>query len=119
MMSDGQSVGSEGATQSTSKASKGAGRSHPKWESDARDRLRSSIRRFSKPLADLVAPRRQRGRHPPAGHRLPVRGWASTSTSDLTTEYQVKGEFADYGMRIDQRAGRLHRGQAGRDQTLG
>ena len=27
----------------------------PKWESEARDRLKNAIRRFSKPLADLVA----------------------------------------------------------------
>jgi hypothetical protein len=27
----------------------------PKWETDARDRLKTAIRRYSKPLADLVA----------------------------------------------------------------
>ena len=30
-------------------------RSAPKWETDARDRLKTAIRRYSKPLADLVA----------------------------------------------------------------
>ncbi len=30
-------------------------RSIPKWEAEARDRVRAGIRKFSKPLADLVA----------------------------------------------------------------
>ena len=101
MMSDGQSVGSEGATQSTSKASKGAGRSHPKWESAARDRLRSSIRRFSKPLADMIQRDANEG-----DTRLLVTDFLRDALGfdkfeHLTTEYLVKGEFADYGIRLD------------------
>lgn len=30
-------------------------RSGPKWETEARDRIRSAVKRFSRPLADLVA----------------------------------------------------------------
>jgi hypothetical protein len=30
-------------------------RSGPKWETEARDRIRSAIKRFSRPLSDLVA----------------------------------------------------------------
>src|SRR5689334_3335655 len=30
-------------------------RSAPKWETDARDRLKAAIRRYAKPLLDLVA----------------------------------------------------------------
>ena len=34
---------------------KPAARQMPKWETEARDRVRTAIRRFAKPLADLVA----------------------------------------------------------------
>jgi hypothetical protein len=36
-------------------AKKPKARSAPKWETEARDRLKAAIRRYSKPLADLVA----------------------------------------------------------------
>jgi hypothetical protein len=76
-------------------------RSALKWETEARDRLRAAIRRFSKPLADLVARDANEG-----DTRLLVTdflcdGLGFDKYADLTTEYQVKGEFADYGLRID------------------
>lgn len=76
-------------------------RTMPKWESDCRDRLKTSIRRFSKPLADLVARDANEG-----DTRLLVTDFLCEALGydkyeDLTTEYQVKGEFADYGVRID------------------
>ncbi|GGJ96048.1 hypothetical protein GCM10010123_27490 [Pilimelia anulata] len=78
-----------------------AGRSVPKWETDARERLRSAIRRYARPLADLVARDANEG-----DTRLLVTdflcdGLGFDKYEDLTTEYQVKGEFADYGVRID------------------
>jgi hypothetical protein len=78
-----------------------AARTRPKWETDARDRVRTAIRRFSKPLADLVARDANEG-----DTRLLVTdflcdGLGYDKYEDLTTEYQVKGEFADYGIRID------------------
>jgi hypothetical protein len=30
------------------------GRQIPKWEADARDRVRAAVRRFARPLADLM-----------------------------------------------------------------
>ena len=36
-------------------ARKSKARSAPKWETEARDRLRAAIRRFCKPQSDLVA----------------------------------------------------------------
>lgn len=83
-------------------AKKPAAKSLPKWEQEARDRLRAGIRRFSKPLADLVARDANEG-----DTRLLVTDFLCEALgydkySDLTTEYQVKGEFADYGVRIDQ-----------------
>jgi hypothetical protein len=76
-------------------------RSAPKWETEARDRLRAAVRRFSKPLADLLARDANEG-----DTRLLVTdflcdGLGFDKYADLTTEYQVKGEFADYGVRID------------------
>jgi len=73
----------------------------PKWEVAARDRVRSAIRRFSKPLADLIARDANEG-----DTRLLVTdflcdGLGFDKYEDLTTEYQVKGEFADYGVRLD------------------
>jgi hypothetical protein len=79
---------------------KSAGRQMPKWESDARDRVRTAVRRFARPLADLIARDANEG-----DTRLLVTdflcdGLGYDKYEDLTTEYQVKGEFADYGVRI-------------------
>ncbi|MFI6792262.1 type I restriction enzyme HsdR N-terminal domain-containing protein [Nonomuraea sp. NPDC050383] len=78
-----------------------APRAAPKWEMDARDRVRAAVRRYSKPLADLVARDANEG-----DTRLLVTdflcdGLGYDKYEELTTEYQVKGEFADYGIRID------------------
>ncbi|MGH2558291.1 MAG: type I restriction enzyme HsdR N-terminal domain-containing protein, partial [Thermomicrobiales bacterium] len=73
----------------------------PKWENDVRERLKTQIRRFSKPLADMHARGANEG-----DTRLLVTDFLCDALGfdkfvDLTTEYQVKGEFADYGVRID------------------
>lgn len=73
----------------------------PKWESTARDRLKTAIRRFSKPLSEMAERDANEG-----DTRLLVTdflcdGLGFDKYSDLTTEYEVKGEFADYGIRID------------------
>lgn len=73
----------------------------PKWETETRERVRTAIKRFAKPLADLVARDANEG-----DTRLLVTdflcdGLGYDKYEDLTTEYQVKGEFADYGVRID------------------
>jgi hypothetical protein len=72
----------------------------PKWEADARDHVRTAIRRFARPLAGLIARDANEG-----DTRLLVtdflgEGLGYGKYEDLTTEYQVKGEFADYGVRI-------------------
>jgi hypothetical protein len=79
---------------------KSAARSLPKWETDARDRVRVAIRHFSRPLAELIARDANEG-----DTRLLVTdflcdGLGYDKYEDLTTEYQVRGEFADYGVRI-------------------
>jgi hypothetical protein len=80
---------------------KPAPRSMPKWEAEARDRVKAAIRRFSKPLAELAERDANEG-----DTRLLVTDFLCDALgydkyADLTTEYQVKGEFADYGIRID------------------
>ena len=77
-----------------------AARQMPKWEIDARDQVRAAVRRFARPLADLIARDANEG-----DTRLLVTdflcdGLGYDKYDDLTTEYQVKGEFADYGVRI-------------------
>jgi hypothetical protein len=80
---------------------KAAPRSAPKWETEARDRVRTAVRRFNRPLTDLIARDANEG-----DTRLLVTdflcdGLGYDKYDDLTTEYQVRGEFADYGVRID------------------
>lgn len=79
-----------------------ASRTGPKWESEARERLRAGLRRFSRPLADLASRDANEG-----DTRLLVTDFLCEALgydkySELTTEYQVKGEFADYGIRFEQ-----------------
>jgi len=76
-------------------------RGRPKWETDARERLRTGIKKFSRPLADLLARDANEG-----DTRLLITDFLCEALGydkyeDLTTEYQVRGEFADYGVRID------------------
>jgi Type I restriction enzyme R protein N terminus (HSDR_N) len=76
-------------------------RSGPKWEIEARDRIRSAIKRFSRPLADLVARDANEGDTRLLVTDMLCEALGFDKYEDLTTEYQVKGEFADYGIRID------------------
>jgi len=82
----------------TDTTSKAAG---PKWELDAKDDIKAALRRFAKPLADLVNRDANEG-----DTRLLVTDFLCEALGydkyeDLTTEFQVRGEFADYGIRVD------------------
>lgn len=73
----------------------------PRWEMEGRSRLVDAFRRFTKPLADLVARDANEG-----DTRLLVTDFLSDGLAydryeDLTTEYQTKGESVDFGIRID------------------
>lgn len=76
-------------------------RSAPKWESAARDRVKAAVRKYSKPLADLIARDANEGDTRLLITDFLCEGLGFDKYEDLTTEYQVKGEFADYGIRID------------------
>jgi predicted type IV restriction endonuclease len=73
----------------------------PKWEQDARDRLRNAIRKFAKPLVDLLERDANEGDTRLLITDFLCEGFGFDKYADLTTEYQVRGEFADYGVRID------------------
>jgi len=78
-----------------------AKRSGPKWEQTAKDRIRSALRRYAKPLNDLIARDANEG-----DTRLFVTDFLCDvlgydKYENLTTEYQVRGEFADYGLRVE------------------
>ncbi len=79
---------------------KPAARQMPKWEADARDRVRTAVRRFARPLADLIARDANEGDTRLLVTDFLCEGLGYDKYEDLTTEYQVKGEFADYGVRI-------------------
>lgn len=76
-------------------------KSGPKWVADARDEIRGGLRKFQKPLTDLVERDANEG-----DTRLLVTDFLCYALGydkyeDLTTEFAVRGEFADYGIRID------------------
>lgn len=73
----------------------------PKWESVARDRVKSATRKFGRPLADLIARDANEGDTRLLITDFLCEGLGFDKYEDLTTEYQVKGEFADFGIRID------------------
>ena len=76
-------------------------RTGPKWEIEVRDRVKATIKRFSKPLADLVARDANEGDTRLLVTDFLCEGLGYDKYHDLTTEYEVKGDFADYGVRID------------------
>jgi hypothetical protein len=76
-------------------------RGQSKWQEQARARLRTTLKQLSKPLAEAVARDANE-----ADTRLLVteflcEGLGYHRFEDLDTEYAVKGQFADYGLRID------------------
>src|SRR3990170_2670689 len=83
------------------KSASNAGRALPKWEAGAQNRLRNAIRKYTKPLADLVARDANEGDTRLLVTDFLCEGLGFDKYEDLTTEYLVKGEFADYGVRID------------------
>ena len=73
----------------------------PKWETTARERMKAAIKKFSKPLADLVARDANEGDTRLLVTDMLCDGFGFDKYTELTTEYRVKGEFADYGIRLE------------------
>jgi hypothetical protein len=73
----------------------------PKWETQTKDRLKAAIRQFIPHLSGMIDRDANEG-----DTRLLVTDFLCSALgydryADLTTEYQIKGQFADYGVRID------------------
>jgi hypothetical protein len=75
--------------------------SAPRWEIDARDSIRKAIRRFAKPLQEIVARDANEGDTRLLVTDFLCEGLGFDKFEDLSTEFAVRGEFADYGVRID------------------
>lgn len=73
----------------------------PKWETEARERVRTGIRKFAKPLNDLIGRDANEGDTRMLVNRMLTDVLGYDEFGELTTEYAVKGEYADYGIRID------------------
>ena len=86
---------------STSAPAKPKTNGTPKWESGARDRSKAAVRKFQKPLADLISRDANEGDTRLLVTDMLCEGLGYDKYEDLTTEYQVKVDFADYGVRID------------------
>jgi hypothetical protein len=74
----------------------------PQWEQNGKDRLRKLVRRVVKPLGEAIARDANE-----ADTRMLItdilrEGLGYSDYGDLSAEHPVRGEFADYGIRIDQ-----------------
>lgn len=73
----------------------------PKWETATRERVRTALKKFTRPLQDLIARDANEGDTRLLITDLLCDALGYDKYEDLTTEYMVRGEFADYGVRID------------------
>jgi hypothetical protein len=80
---------------------KSATRGAPKWEQAAKDRIRAALRRYAKPLNDLIGRDANEGDTRLFVTDLLCDVFGYDKYENLTTEFQVRGEFADFGIRID------------------
>lgn len=73
----------------------------PKWELAAIEQVHDAIERFTKPLEALRARDANEGDTRMVVTDMLCEGLDYDKFTDLTTEYMVKQDFADYGVRID------------------
>jgi predicted type IV restriction endonuclease len=76
-------------------------KTNPKWEVDARLQIKYGLKALKKPLADLIAKDAVE-----ADTRLYITDFMERvlgydKYSNLTAEYAVSGDWADYGVKID------------------
>src|SRR5215469_6302051 len=83
-------------------AQRATARTLPRWEAEGRNRVRAAVRAFAGPLAGLAARDADED-----DTRLLVTGFLRDGLGygqrDLAAGYQVRGEFAGYGVRIANR----------------
>ncbi|GAB2737914.1 hypothetical protein GCM10027090_06390 [Sinomonas soli] len=73
----------------------------PRWEEAAREQTLAAVRRFADPLRALLARDANEGDTRLLITDLLCEGLGYDKYADLTTEYMVRQDFADYGVRID------------------
>lgn len=73
----------------------------PKWELAAIDQVQEAIKRYIQPLEALRARDANEGDTRMVVTDMLCEGLDYDKFKDLTTEYMVKQDFADYGVRID------------------
>ena len=73
----------------------------PKWEAEAQADVKAAVKKFTKPLEDLLSRDANEGDTRLLITDMLCEGLGYDKFRDLTTEYMVKQDFADYGVRID------------------
>jgi hypothetical protein len=73
----------------------------PRWEEAAREQTLAAVRKFVDPLRELLTRDANEGDTRLLITDLLCEGLGYDKYADLTTEYMVRQDFADYGVRID------------------
>jgi len=73
----------------------------PKWEAVGKEQLRATIRHVTKHLQELATKDANEADTRMVVTDLLRDGLGYKEYGDLATEYRVRGEYADYGIRID------------------
>jgi hypothetical protein len=73
----------------------------PKWKQDAINRLRTTIKRYSKSLIELIDQQANEAQTRLLVTEFLCEGLGFDRFSDLDVEFQVRGKFVDYGLRVD------------------
>ena len=73
----------------------------PKWETEARNRLKAALKKYLKPLAELAEQRVNENDTRLLVTDILCDGLGFHKYNDLNTEYRVKGQYADYGIALD------------------
>jgi len=91
----------ENSQPDTSKNTKPSGSAVPKWESTSKSRIQSALKKLTKPTLMLKENDAVEAdtRHLVTDILVDALGY--DKYENLTAEYSVKGDFADYGIRVD------------------
>jgi len=75
----------------------------PKWEENARAALRFNLKEISTPLTDLLERDANEGDTRMIVNEILVSGLGYDRFSEITTEHMIRGEFCDYGLKLNER----------------
>ncbi len=74
----------------------------PKWEIQTKERLKSALKKYRKPLQEIVNRDANEGDTRLLITDMLCDGFGFDKYTELTTEYRTGGEYADFGLRLDQ-----------------